>query len=280
MLMVVAKEARCPGCGATDRWQPADESGEPPLGSRYYCACGDMRGRADAVLLVDWRLQSADEPALCPRGHGAMYLESGAGQPFHLCPVCGYVGYENGGPIRVQEIAALEASEAKRKAVETAIAMVGYMRPFQKEIERWIAQGERRVGGLAIFGGGSEVSNPTRDRALRLISDPRVALIGTRCRQIDGVYQASLDPLLQQFASLVYFSCRPEPSVDRVCTAMHGISRRTYYRFREYVLDAFADGLPGGWTSPQDWWGISPTEVFAEGAAAIMAQMAQTSEVS
>lgn len=274
MDLRISAVPRCPGCGSADRWVHSEES-------RYYCQCGDLRGRANGALLVDWRLQGADEPAMCPRGHGAMYTESGDGQPFHLCPVCGYVGYENGGPIRTQERADQEACEARRKAVEAAISMVGYMRPFQAEIEQWIAQGERRGSGLAIFGGGSEVSNPTRDRAMRLVSDPRVALIGTRCRQIDGVYRASLDPLLQQFASLMYFSQRPEPSMDRVCLSMHGISRRTYYRFREYVLDAFAEGLPGGWTSPQDWWGVSPTEAFSERQAReTVAQMAQESVVS
>lgn len=251
--VLVPSLPRCPDCGADYRWSHAE-------GSLYFCECGGTNGRLNTYAAL--APHDAHGLLQCPRGHGWMHRQEQP-QPFWLCAVCGLGAYEDGGPVRVQELGEQEVLEARRKAVEVAVGMAGYMRSHRADIEAWIAQGGKS-GGLSIFGGATgQPSNPTMNRTFRIVSDPRIALIGTRCKQIDAIWNRGLDPLLQEFASIMYFTRPPSPPRERVCAAMRGISEQTYYRFRADVLDAYASSLPAGWSNPEAWWGVSPAEAVS-----------------
>lgn len=255
---------RCPGCGARDRWvQGRDDV--------LRCDCGDWRGCALPYATIMPAMQREDLE--CPRGHGAMHERYNGDQRFWLCAVCDLVVYPDGGPLRVAQVSADAVLEARRKAMENTLSWVGRFRRHRQDLVSWLAQG-RGAGALAIFGGGSQVSNPTMNRAMQIVADPAIAMIGTRLRQIDGIYKECLDPVCQQFTAMVYFDSPERPPIRSVCDAMGGVAVTTFYWYRATVLDAFLAGLPPGWENPQAWWEGSPLE------AKSLVQIVQTSVVS
>ena len=156
------------------------------------------------------------------------------------------------GSDREQQAMDKVAKEQMHKIMESVLRHVPRVRRLVEVFEHDLAFAASVMDDMGIRPGGAH-GDKTQNRGVRMATDRTLNTMKRRLREIDAIFSVSLSPLMKHFTDKAFWGGRK--SIDSVCGDMH-IEPRTYYKYRQIVLDAFIDGLPDqGWIIELQWWG-------------------------
>ena len=151
-----------------------------------------------------------------------------------------------------QESIDREQHEAYARVMERILRHVPRVRLLVPVLESDIARSQSQMDSMGIQPGGAH-GDKTQSRGVRMSGDHTLNTMRKRLEQIDAIYAASLNEDLRQFLKTAFW--KKDATLEKVKSALH-ISERTYWRYRQYVLEAYIDGLPDrGWLDELEWWG-------------------------